>query len=155
MKIMGIDPGLTGTGVVIIEDKKLITSRKLCLYSTHAVSTMRYYGEKIEALVEEYSPDIVYCEEPFLQGKANKTMMKLLGAIEVYCPKHIRFVHPMSVKSHFKSVKKDKEYLAGQVRKRLGLTSQKEFDKIVTNEQWDVTDAAAIAFYGMDHYKDE
>src|SRR3990167_7125428 len=153
MKIMGIDPGGKTTGVVIIKHNKLLCYCKLTGETFTFRQKMKTYTMKIEEMIQKYKPSFVFCEEPFLRGKANKLMNRLLGAIEVSCSKQVSFVHPMTVKAHFSTVGKDKKELAKEVRKRLALTSRRDCDILISKEEWDITDALAVAFYGLDKYR--
>ena len=80
MKILGIDPGYDRVGIAIIDNGVLLYSE---CFSTSSKDDfhirLRRIGQKINQIIERFSPDIVAIESLFIT-KNQKTAMKVAEA---------------------------------------------------------------------------
>ncbi len=80
MKILGIDPGYDRVGIAIIEDKTLVYSECFQTSSKDDFHTrLKEVGQKINKIIDEYSPDVMAIESLFIT-KNQKTAMKVAEA---------------------------------------------------------------------------
>lgn len=80
MKILGIDPGYDRVGIAIIDDGVLIHSE---CFSTSSKDNfhkrLKEVGQKINKIIEKFSPDVVALESLFIT-KNQKTAMHVAEA---------------------------------------------------------------------------
>jgi hypothetical protein len=92
--------------------------------------------------------DVAISEEPFLQGRNNTGMQRLLGSLEFITFGTINFVHPLTVKEFCGSGKFDKLEVALAAGEMLQTEEEKEImARAIDAEDWDSTDAIAIGLY--------
>lgn len=154
IKILGIDPGTKSspTGIAIIEDisKDVSTSCHVCIFHAELISipqlpdfiNRKIIAQQVAIIAEYYKADIIICEEPFLQGKANKTMLKFLGVLEASLTQDIEYIAPKSVKKKFGSGKLEKEELANKLQKYI---DKRLIKNLTRKNKYDILDAIAIA----------
>lgn len=81
---MGIDPSLTGTGVVVLEDGKmiekvLIKTKKKGDGPSHEIERLRDIVGEVEELIEKHNPDIVCMEGLAFQARNTTALVQLAG----------------------------------------------------------------------------
>ena len=80
MKILGIDPGYDRVGIAIIEGKELIYSECFSTSSKEDFKErLKKIGQKINAILKKYSPEIMSVETLFIT-KNQKTAMRVAEA---------------------------------------------------------------------------
>ena len=80
MRILVIDPGYDRVGIAIIEDKTLVHSECFQTSSKGEFHVrLKEVGQKIRAIIDEYSPDVMALESLFIT-KNQKTAMKVAEA---------------------------------------------------------------------------
>lgn len=172
MIILAIDPGskTSGTGVAVlnITDKEkpsvLQTYELLPLQNASFPIIAQGIIWNVMLLIQVFKPDVVVVEEPFLQGLANKRMMKFLGVLEVELSKYDAqlqpvYISPRSVKKIVSgSGKAEKHELANCIISMV--KNKRMIIKLIKEKRFDETDAIAIglAFLrkdGIDNEKEK
>ena len=106
MRYVGIDPGsrTSPTAIAVLEDKKIINVHTIQVPEGRTQGgELLYFMNTLATLLELEQPGFIYCEEPFLQGLANKRMCKFLGSIEMAVEKYcagiqVNFMAPTEVR---------------------------------------------------------
>lgn len=151
MRYLGIDPGAY-TAIAVMDDKTVTNILHVDLNKVKENKILHYYNYLTE-LFNEWKPEVVYCEEPFMPPKfpqAGKSMNKKLAIIEVICQMDgvpYKFVNPSVVKKTLTGNGGcEKEPLARKVMELVdnpGIVQD-----LITDECFDETDAIAIAIAG-------
>lgn len=143
MRLLAIDPGSNKCGIAFYENgilknlETFISIAKTPLERRLVIATLLFNAVK--------SSDAVICEEPFLQGRANTGMQRLLGMIEFMAGRTIQMIHPMTVKKLIAPGFKEKIDVALAAGKLLKTAKEKELlASAISREAFDETDAAAI-----------
>jgi Holliday junction resolvasome RuvABC endonuclease subunit len=143
MRMLAIDPASNKTGIAIFESGRLIHTSTLTTSAQVPIVKRLEIAMQLVPLIS--SADVVVSEEPFLQGKANQGMQRLLGMIEKLSQGSVVFYHPMTVKAALGSGTLDKFEIALAAGDKLPTEAEKELiASAVTREAWDESDAVAI-----------
>lgn len=144
-KILAIDPGSNKCGLAHFENDLLITTETIESKEDTPLHRRLDIAWKIEEAIK--TADIVICEEPFLQGRNNNGMQRLLGYIEFLAYENqiaVHFIHPMSVKKAMGTGKLDKEEVKHAIVKFLNDTECLINGEVLLSNRYDETDAIAI-----------
>jgi len=158
-----IDPGVNATGLVAIADDLCLISKTLVTKKTdkpnQAVRMADNVIKELERIIPLVSPmgdhiiRLVY-EEPNLSGRflsrSQRTMDTYIGALQGllyqrFDCKSFTPVHPMTLKSFYKAARTDKLDMALKAGQFLPLNAQEALTEAIENEEFDVTDAFALA----------
>lgn len=149
MKLLAIDPASSKCGIARFFEGKFTWSTTL--HSGCDLPLARRLDIASQLLPFIVISDIVYAEEPFLLGKANTGMQRLLGMLERLTTGSVQFLHPMSVKKHFSPFSTSKLDLALAIGERLETEEEREMlADLIAEEKWDETDAVAIGLIGVE-----
>lgn len=151
MRLLAIDPATNKTGLAIFEDGKLI---KTLTVESLAKTPLERRLDMIWQIVPAISnADVIVSEEPFLQGKANTGMQRMLGMIEKLTSGKVNFIHPMTLKKRLGTGNLDKVGVAFAAVELLKTEEEQEIlAHALSREAFDETDAIAI---GLSHLKGE
>jgi len=153
----GVDIGTSTSpsaiGIIKIEEERCFIE---CVYP---IQPIKYYNKKItrkiiafviKVICKQYDDIFITIEEAFLQGKANKSHLMALGAIEDVVDIDL-FIAPTSVKKRVTgSGKAEKDELAKKLLEYpFDRKSKNIIKKLIKNERWDETDSLAIALCGL------
>jgi Holliday junction resolvasome RuvABC endonuclease subunit len=151
MRILAIDPASNKCGIarfnngVLIETRTLISNAKTPLF--------RRLDIAFQLAPFIVDADAVVSEEPFLKGKNNNGMQRLLGMIEKVTNGHVYFYHPLTVKKSLGSGSLDKLEVALASGEKLQFQHEQEIlAEAIRREAFDETDAVAI---GLTHFAKE
>ena len=164
-RIMGVDLGFKSSPTVLAlirwdPDSGWILDNVLKLgpflwYGTgdaNLVIARRIIVDAIKFFFLRYNVETLVVEEPFLQGIGNKYMNKFLGVLEdeLHTEDSPLYLAPTQIKKLLGSGKLSKEELAEAVKEEFegDKRSIRLINKAIKNEDWDVTDAIAIALAG-------
>ena len=153
---IGIDPGINKCGIAFITKTHIATETienpKDINFVCKVNTILRHMEEQLQNWF--FADFEIYCEDPYLPGKAHDNMKKLIGIIEFYFQKprsQVQLIHPMSLKKYFGSGKLDKKELAQKLVDRKGIKGYAKYiKKLIEQEKWDETDALALAVYGKE-----
>lgn len=153
---LAIDPATKKCGVAWFKEGQLMTAATFQTKKTDRIERCRDILVKIVLLRDKIKTNLIVCEEPLLQGKANQTMQRFLGGLEACIPyKEFVYIHPMTVKKQLGSGTLDKLAVAKAAKKILKRKVDKEFiQKKIEAEEWDTTDAVAIGLAYMKGLRD-
>jgi Holliday junction resolvasome RuvABC endonuclease subunit len=153
VKLLAIDPGSYRTGIALYEDQQLIYLETL--EGSAFTPLGRRLGVASQLCYHIKNADQVIMEEPFLQGKANTGMQRLLGMIELMAGETIQTIHPMTLKKKLGFGGKDKLEVALAAGELLGSRDEKELlARSIARDAWDETDAAAIGIIHLTYKKE-
>jgi len=153
MLVMGIDPSLTGTGVVLVnEDHGVVEATK---FTTDAGEILLkraiYIASNIEDFYKKYNPDVVSLESPTFGSFTSETMNVLFNFILNVFLKNKTFVvspAPLQVHSYIKGWMRENGYVApSKVEKKH--IRQAIINKIGIKLRNDEADAYWIALIGL------
>lgn len=160
MKVyIGIDPGTTSCGVAVIHPRGIITET---IKYDDKTSVKRIFNivDDFEFYYNEYfqaDNAFVYCEEPYLPGKGNKTMNRFLGALEYMLFSYhvkVRYVSPKEIKAALGNGSWTKQQVAKAICEHPRLKNHANIIRNKIKEQaWDETDALAIALFGYEEVR--
>lgn len=159
--ILAIDPGTKGLGIAVFHpDGTLLAADQFEADDEDFHVRMMMMVGVVDAHFTRYTPIMrAVCEEPFLQGKAQTQMQRLLGAIYSLCHKHgveCIWISPMTVKAQFQETKGDKFTLFDKARKwlvdRNGYTRQLG-RKLVNAKARQFTDMMDAVSIGAAYFK--
>lgn len=143
MRVLAIDPASNKCGIAVFDDNAL--EKTLTLVSTAKTPLTRRLDIAIQLAPLIATADVIVSEEPFLQGKNNNGMQRLLGMIEKISGGSVVFFHPMSIKKALGSGTLDKLAVALAAGERLVTDGEKEMlAQVIDREAWDESDAIAI-----------
>lgn len=148
--LFGIDPGTNKCGLACFKDTTLLYTTTITTPFKDRLLRQKNILYKLAELVTHTSHEAtIVSEEPMLQGKANQTMQRFLGAMESAFVK-INWVHPMTVKKAMGSGSLDKMAVALAAGEKLETAAEKEImADIIAREAWDESDAIAIGLTYM------
>lgn len=147
--LLAIDPASSKTGLAFfdLETKELIETRLIQCDNQRAEIAARIDSVLSEEWATRQILDIA-CEEPFLQGRANTGMQRLLGMIEFIATNvatPVSFYHPSTVKATMGRGSLDKLEVALAAGELLKTEREKELvASLIEKELWDETDAIAV-----------
>lgn len=151
MRIMGIDPGAY-TGIAVLNNNVILHTTAINMTKIKGTGArLRHASYTLVDILRLWSPDIVYCEEPFIKFRnASKAMNKLLGIFECACEEYgckIIFINPSVVKKIITGDgKADKLCLANALIERV--KPKETILELIGQSKFDETDAIAIAISG-------
>lgn len=144
--LLAIDPGSNKLGLAWFNNGKLVSTETLTTSASTPTARRLEVGEKLANYV--HSSEIA-SEEPFLLGRNNNGMQRLLGYIEWLTRGKVSFYHPMVVKKFTGSGTSDKLEMALAVGEMLETEAEKEIlADAINREAYDETDAVCI---GLTH----
>ena len=143
MIVLGIDPGISSTGIAYIKDGQLLHSDTIKVPNRKGIKT---FSEKMGFIVHgmihsEYECDAIYVEQTFYKFKhAETSHHKFCGIVEyLYGSDRVRYIAPTTVKLTVTgSGKGSKEEIQKFVDKKF----------CTTYDSPDEADAIAIAYAG-------
>lgn len=151
---IGIDPGTNKAGFAVIKDGALLqldqaSSKSEDLRSRiHSIATQ--VSKWVNKFTKEFGPHnvCVGIEEGVYRGKAANALLRLIGALEYKIPADIVItrINQSTVKKEMGSGKFDKIQVAHAVLKHFGdSVSNRVLTEAINLEEWDKTDAVAVA----------
>lgn len=109
MKILALDQASRTSGYSVFEDNQLVTSGKFTFEDSDMGLRLKKIRQKVEELIEEYSPEVLVLEDIQLQKAVGnnvvtyKVLAQVIGVlIELAAEKQIKYelVHSSTWKSH-------------------------------------------------------
>jgi Holliday junction resolvasome RuvABC endonuclease subunit len=160
--VIGIDPGST-TGVAIFDtDTKSIELAELyeAIHDDYD-DKIRWLSDAVKECIDDTKNIELICIETFvMRGKGGQQLQKLIGGYISATPDGVPVRHVFNT-----TVKKlvggkgndDKEAVANGVLTYFSsnVESKRKILKIISKEQWDLTDAFAIGIAGWMQYQNE
>jgi len=158
MIVAGIDPGTktSATGVSIYKDGVLLEVRgfgppppKLDL-----IERISWLMSSIIAYIIHWRVEKACIEESVYRGKANHALQRFLGILEYMLRCNgtkIQTVNPSTLKLYYGKGNLDKEEIARRmIADKLFTPAERDIlQTVINNEEWDLTDAIAIGYYGV------
>jgi Holliday junction resolvasome RuvABC endonuclease subunit len=156
--VIGIDPATStsNTSVAVIEknEKDQITIKGIysiapCNFIEKS-NNLKILTNAIYIIVKNFSGAKIICEEPYLQGSANKLLLRFFGVLEDKITID-EYVAPLSVKKSISgNGKSEKDELAKSLLQYdFDRKSKNLINKLIKNQSFDETDAVAIALFGL------
>lgn len=143
MKLLAIDPASNKCGIARFENGVLVETRTLI--STAKTPLFRRLDIAFQLAPFIAEADEIASEEPFLKGKNNQGMQRLLGMIEKVTNGHVHFFHPLTVKKTLGSGTLDKIEVALAAGELLEFQHEQEvLADAIRREAFDESDAVAI-----------
>lgn len=148
MRLLAIDPASKKCGCAYFKDGILTNTRTLQSTADTPLERRLEIAERLGFEIIE--ADVVVCEEPFLMGRNNNYMQRLLGVVEFLTAGNVHFIHPQSVKKYYQAGQ-EKLAVALAAGELLETDDEKEIlADAIRREDFDSTDAVAI---GLMHIK--
>ena len=165
-RLLSLDPSTSCTGWAVFHDGKLLEAGSIKADpKCSRWERQKYIADQLLLMLENQYPYFeiynnsslgytVVSEEPMVQGRNGLALHKFLGAIEVLFSIPVNYVHPSTVKRIMGSGKLDKFEVALAAGRLLKTDQEQEkMAKLISNEDFDATDAVAIGLCWMEMSK--